>query len=62
MIENERVAAADVMSGNILIHFNESESVLFQGQYLYGLRHQDGNQIVSNEEVERDEQEARTHS
>ena len=35
MSEETKVAAADTMKGDVILHFSDGESVLFHGEYLH---------------------------
>ena len=45
-----RVIDADTISGNLLIHFSNGTSVLFQAHFLWQVRQSDGNVAISNED------------
>ena len=52
MDEKQAIRAADPMHGDLLIHFSDGQSVLFQAEYLYEARDADGNEVVPNEAIE----------
>ncbi len=49
------IAIADVMSGDVLIHFLNGESVLFRSSFLWANRAQDGNIEIPNQAADEDE-------
>ena len=50
------VIGADVSQGNLLVHFSDGESVLFQAHFLSDEREADGNRAVpESSEEEQDE-------
>ncbi|MGI4828541.1 MAG: hypothetical protein ACRYFU_10185 [Janthinobacterium lividum] len=49
------IVAADVMRGDVLIHFSDGSSVLFRSSYLNANRNQDGNEPIPDKLVTEDE-------
>ncbi len=55
--ETIRVLQADVSQGNLLVHFSDETSVLFQAHFLSDVREHDGNITLSNEPEEQHDDE-----
>ena len=49
------VVAADIMRGDVLVHFSDGASVLFRASYLSSSRSQGGNYQIPPEVIARDE-------
>ncbi len=44
--ENIKILGADRMRGDLLIHFSDGMSVLYQAQFLYDIRAHDGSVAI----------------
>jgi hypothetical protein len=55
-VSEAKVVAADVMRGDLLVHFSDGESVLFQAEFLKQVRHEHGNRLLSDDNDEGDDE------
>ncbi len=49
------IVEVDKMHGNLLIHFSNGKSVLYNAQFLWDVRQQDGNVALPDDAAEKDE-------